>query len=155
MFNSEFGYLGRFSESDFVFPQNFFFMGGSGISFIPTIPLRGYLDQSIGNFEPGLNIPTGNVYTKFTAEIRYPISLNPQATVFALLFAEGGNVWRRFGDVNLADLKRSAGIGLRLFLPIIGLVGLDYGFGSDPVISRPGQANQGWNFIFTFGQFAR
>jgi len=155
MFNSEFGYLGRFSESDFVFPQNFFFMGGSGISFIPTIPLRGYLDQSIGNFEPGLNIPTGNVYTKFTAEIRYPISLNPQATVFALLFAEGGNVWRRFGDVNLADLKRSAGIGLRLFLPIIGLVGLDYGFGFDPVISRPGQANQGWNFIFTFGQFAR
>ncbi len=155
MFNSEFGYLGRFSESDFVFPQNFFFMGGSGISFIPTIPLRGYLDQSIGNFEPGLNIPTGNVYTKFTAEVRYPISLNPQATVFALLFAEGGNVWRRFGDVNLADLKRSVGIGVRLFLPIIGLVGLDYGFGFDPVISRPGQANQGWNFIFTFGQFAR
>ncbi len=155
MFNSEFGYLGRFSESDFVFPQNFFFMGGSGISFIPTVPLRGYLDQSIGNFEPGLNIPTGNVYTKFTAEIRYPISLNPQATVFALLFAEGGNVWSRFGDVNLADLKRSVGIGLRLFLPIIGLVGLDYGFGFDPVISRPGQANQGWNFIFTFGQFAR
>ncbi len=155
MFNSEFGYLGRFSESDFVFPQNFFFMGGSGISFIPTIPLRGYLDQSIGNFETGLNIPTGNVYTKFTAEIRYPISLNPQATVFALLFAEGGNVWRRFGDVNLADLKRSVGIGVRLFLPIIGLVGLDYGFGFDPVISRPGQANQGWNFIFTFGQFAR
>ncbi len=155
MFNSEFGYLGRFSESDFVFPQNFFFMGGSGISFIPTIPLRGYLDQSIGNFEPGLNIPTGNVYTKFTAEVRYPISLNPQATVFALLFAEGGNIWRRFGDVNLADLKRSVGIGVRLFLPIIGLVGLDYGFGFDPVISRPGQANQGWNFIFTFGQFAR
>ncbi len=155
MINSEFGYLGRFSESDFVFPQNFFFMGGSGISFIPTIPLRGYLDQSIGNFEPGLNIPTGNVYSKFTAEVRYPISLNPQATVFALLFAEGGNIWRRFGDVNLADLKRSVGIGVRLFLPIIGLVGLDYGFGFDPVISRPGQANQGWNFIFTFGQFAR
>lgn len=155
MFNSEFGYLGRFSEQDFVFPQNFFFMGGSGISFIPTIPLRGYLDQTIGNFEPGLSIPTGNVYTKFTAEIRYPISLNPQATVFALLFAEGGNVWRRFGDVNLADLKRSVGIGVRLFLPIIGLVGLDYGYGFDPVISRPGQANQGWNFIFTFGQFAR
>ncbi|PIO48805.1 MAG: outer membrane protein assembly factor BamA [[Chlorobium] sp. 445] len=155
MFNSEFGYLGRFNESDFVFPQNFFFMGGSGISFIPTIPLRGYLDQTIGNFEQGLQIPTGNVYSKFTAEIRYPISLNPQATVFALLFAEGGNVWRRFGDVNLADLKRSVGVGVRLFLPIIGLVGLDYGFGFDPVIARPGQANQGWNFIFTFGQFAR
>ncbi|KER09662.1 MAG: hypothetical protein HY22_09935 [[Candidatus Thermochlorobacteriaceae] bacterium GBChlB] len=155
LLSSEFGFLGKFNENDFIPFQNLFFMGGSGISFIPTIPLRGYDDQAIGPFSTELQRATGNFYTKFVSEIRYPISLNPQATVFALAFIEGGNIWARAGDVNFADLKRSAGVGVRLFLPIIGLVGLDYGFGFDRTLLRPDLPNQGWKFIFTFGQFAR
>jgi outer membrane protein insertion porin family len=72
-----------------------------------------------------------------------------------LLFAEAGNVYANASRANFADLKRAAGVGVRVFLPIVGLIGLDYGFGLDPVPSNPGRPNQGWNFIFTFGQFAR
>ncbi len=152
--NADFGALDRIGEGN-IPAVNFFFMGGSGISFLPTIPLRGYPDQGLGVFDPDLRIFTGNFYTKFQTELRYPISLNPQATVYVLLFAEAGNVYANASRANFADLKRAAGFGVRVFLPIVGLVGLDYGFGLDPVPSNPGRPNQGWNFIFTFGQFAR
>ncbi|MDX2127997.1 MAG: outer membrane protein assembly factor BamA [Chloroherpetonaceae bacterium] len=160
MLSAEGGYLGRFSENDFIPFINTFFMGNNGISFIPTIPLRGYEPQSIGALVAGRY--TGDLYTKFVSEIRYPLSLNPSAQVYVLAFAEAGNVWLRGNDVNLADLKRSAGIGVRIFLPIVGLVGFDYGFGFDTVpVDRDNNTgallrqNQGWKFIFTFGQFAR
>jgi outer membrane protein insertion porin family len=154
--NADFGALDRIGNRTSNIPAvNFFFMGGSGISFLPTIPLRGYPDQGLGVFDPDLRIFTGNFYTKFQTELRYPISLNPQATVYVLLFAEAGNVYANASRANFADLKRAAGVGVRVFLPIVGLIGLDYGFGLDPVPSNPGRPNQGWNFIFTFGQFAR
>jgi outer membrane protein insertion porin family len=153
--NSEFGSLETLRQNSVVPFINFYYMGGSGISFIPTIPLRGYPDQGLGVFNSLVGRFNGNAYTKFTTELRYPISLNPQATVFVLMFAEAGNVFQSSNRVNLNDLRRSLGVGVRLFLPIVGLIGLDYGYGFDRVPGNPGAPNQGWNFIFTFGQFAR
>lgn len=154
--NADFGALDAIGDRRGNIPAiNFFFMGGSGISFLPTVPLRGYPDQGVGVFDPELRVFTGNFYAKFQTELRYPISLNPQATVYALLFAEAGNIYQNAARANFADLKRAVGFGVRVFLPIVGLIGLDYGFGLDPAPSNPGRPNQGWNFIFTFGQFAR
>jgi outer membrane protein insertion porin family len=66
-------------------------------------------------------------------ELRYPLSLNPSATIYMLGFAEAGNTWNNYKDFNPLAVKRSAGIGVRIFLPMFGLMGLDYGFGFDPV----------------------
>jgi len=74
---------------------------------------------------------------KYTAELRYPISLNPSATVFVLGFAEAGNSWAGFKEFNPFQLKRSVGVGVRLFLPMFGLLGFDYGWGLDPIPGHP------------------
>ncbi|MBC8044910.1 MAG: BamA/TamA family outer membrane protein, partial [Rhizobacter sp.] len=154
--SSRFGYLGKFNESDYTPYINYFYMGGSGLSPLPTVQLRGYEDRTIGVFDPSINLYTGNVYTKFNAELRYPITLNPTASVWVLAFAEAGNLWARPRDVNLGDLKRSAGLGIRVLLPILGApIGLDYGYGFDAVPANPTRRQQGWVFTFSFGQFAQ
>ncbi|MBC8043733.1 MAG: outer membrane protein assembly factor BamA [Rhizobacter sp.] len=89
--SSRFGYLGKFNESDYTPYINYFYMGGSGLSPLPTVQLRGYEDRTIGVFDPSINLYTGNVYTKFNAELRYPITLNPTAGVWVCAFAEAGN----------------------------------------------------------------
>ena len=71
------------------------------------------------------------IFDKFNVELRYPISLNPSSTIYVLAFAEGGNAWQSFEDFNPFDLKRSAGLGLRVFLPMFGMLGFDYGLGFD------------------------
>jgi outer membrane protein insertion porin family len=83
-------------------------------------------------------------------ELRFPISLNPSATIYALGFMEGGNNWLGMRQFNPLTLKRSAGVGVRIFLPMFGLLGLDWGYGFDEVENEPG-ANGG-NFHFTIGQ---
>lgn len=75
-------------------------------------------------------VPTP-IFDKFSVELRYPISLNPSSTIYVLGFAEGGNAWQSFADFNPFDLKRSAGLGLRVFLPMFGMLGFDYGIGFD------------------------
>lgn len=157
--NTRLGHIGKFSSSDFVPFNSLFYMGGSGLSPLPTIQLRGYPDQSVGVYDAAIGRSTGNTFVKFGSELRYPITLNPSASVYVLAFAEAGNLWLRPGQVNLADLKRSAGFGVRVLLPILGApIGLDYGYGFDgvtnPNTGRIG-APQGWNFIFTFGAFAQ
>lgn len=149
------GYIGRFKNDDYIPYVNFFYMGGSGLSTLPTIPLRGYDDRSLGIYESSTELYTGFIYSKFSTEIRYPLTLNPSASVYVLAFAEAGNLWDKAANYNLADLKRSVGFGVRIYLPIIGLIGLDYGYGFDPVPKYPNRDNQGWNFMFTFGQFAQ
>ncbi|NTW50452.1 MAG: outer membrane protein assembly factor BamA, partial [Chlorobiales bacterium] len=104
---SQHGYIGRFSNNDYVPYINFFYMGGSGLSTLPTTQLRGYDDRSIGVYEPSTQLYTGRIYAKFSTEIRYPITLNPSASVYALAFAEAGNLWFDPTDYNLADMKRS------------------------------------------------
>ncbi|MBF0586828.1 outer membrane protein assembly factor BamA [Prosthecochloris sp. N3] len=145
------GYLGTFSDDDYFPYTESFYMGGSGLSSLSTVPLRGYDDRALGDLNDDTGLYTGRVYAKISTELRYPLTLSPSASVYALAFAEAGNLWTDYADFSYSDLKKSAGLGLRLYLPIIGLVGLDYGYGFDDV---PGGDSQDWKFIFSFGQFA-
>jgi len=125
------GYLGAYNKAKGVSPFERYAMGGSGLSGVNQIggisilALRGYEDRSISSAggDP--------IATKYTIELRYPISLNPQATFFALAFLEGGNTFPAFDKFNPFNVKRTAGIGIRVFLPMFGMLGLDYGLGFD------------------------
>lgn len=126
-----FGFMGAYSKTKGVTPFERFSLGGSGLTGVSQIggreiiALRGYNDNSI-------NSSSGDpLIAKYTLELRYPISLNPQATFFALLFAEAGNTYPTFKDFNPLNVKRSVGVGVRAFLPMFGMLGLDYGFGFD------------------------
>ena len=90
------------------------------------------------------------MYNKYVMELRYPVSLNPQATIFVLGFVEGGNNFGSFKDYNPFNIKRSAGFGARIFMPAFGLLGIDWGYGFDPL--RPGDKKSGGQFHFTIGQ---
>jgi len=147
------GYLSPFNKNDYIPYTDYFYMGGSGMSTLPTIPLRGYPDRSVGQlFANETNLYGGKAYSKFTAEIRYPLSLSGAASIYALTFAEAGGLWGSASAINYGELKKSAGLGLRLYLPIIGQIGIDYGYGFDAVASDPSKKRQGWNFLFSFGQ---
>jgi outer membrane protein insertion porin family len=109
-----------------------------------NIPLRGYPNQSLSAQDGG------SIYNKYSLELRYPVSLGEQAKIFALTFIEGGASYNSFRDFDPFQLKRSAGIGVRLFMPQFGLLGIDFGHGFDPV---PGQSTKhGWETHFIFGQ---
>lgn len=87
---------------------------------------------------------------RFTAELRFPIAPNP--TIFGLFFAEAGNVWESFGESNISDLKRSVGLGARLFMPLLGIIGVDFGYGYD-YFDEFGNREGNWKIHFKFGQF--
>ncbi|NTU58168.1 MAG: outer membrane protein assembly factor BamA [Chlorobiaceae bacterium] len=147
------GILSTFNKNDYIPYTEYFYMGGSGMSSLPTIPLRGYPDRSVGNlFEGETDLYGGKVYSKFTTELRYPLTLDPSASIYALAFFEAGNLWQDTASINFSELKKAAGVGLRLYLPIIGQIGIDYGYGFDAVPSRASKDKQGWNFTFSFGQ---
>jgi outer membrane protein insertion porin family len=95
------------------------------------------------------NAYAGNVYDKFSVELRYPVVLQAQSTIYALAFLEGGNSWSDIRDFNPFSIKRSAGIGVRVLLPIVGMLGIDWGYGFDPVGT---QKKGGSNFHFVIGQ---
>jgi outer membrane protein insertion porin family len=113
-----------------------------------VIALRGYDNGSLtpNNSE---NVPSGNVYSKLTFELRYPFTLNPQATIYGLMFLEAGNAWYELKDYNPFKMHRSAGVGLRANLPMFGLLGIDWAYGFDPV---PGRDAHGSQFHFVMGQ---
>ncbi len=146
-----YGFLGYYSKSVGFSPFERFYMGGSGISgfqnFVAReiIALRGYPDNTISSNggDP--------ICARYTMELRYPISLNPQATIFVLGFAEAGNTWTNFKTFNPFQVKRSAGFGLRVFLPMFGLLGIDYGWGFDNIPGNPGIGNGKGQFHFTIG----
>ncbi len=146
-----YGFLGYYSKSVGFSPFERFYMGGSGISgfqnFVAReiIALRGYPDNSISS---QFGDP---ICSRYTMELRYPISLNPQATIFILGFAEAGNTWTSFNKFNPFQVKRSAGVGLRVFLPMFGLLGVDYGWGFDAVPGNPSVGNGKGQFHFTIG----
>lgn len=125
---------------------DFFFMGGSGLSLGTS--LRGYDDRDVGP-QSGSYALGGKTMFKQSLELRYPIVRNP--TIYVLGFAEGGNVWSRFEDTNPSDLRRSVGFGARLFMPFIGMIGLDYGYGIDNYDSR-GLRYGRWLPHFQFGR---
>jgi outer membrane protein insertion porin family len=165
---AEFGALGFYNE-DLGYPIfEKFNMGGSGLSGYniygeDVIPLRGYPDGSLtprirwkkdDNPNNDQTISNGNVYSRYYAELRYPITLNPSATLYGLVFFEGGNVWSEWDQFNPFSVKRSAGLGIRAFLPMFGLLGFDWGYGFDPLYNEQGfekRAPKG-EFHFIIGQ---
>jgi len=146
---SEFGFKGLYNRNIGPAPFEGFNMGGDGLMTynlygMETIALRGYEN---GSLTPNNG---GNIYDKFTFELRYLISPNPQATLYALTFFESGNAWHDFETYNPFDVYRSAGVGIRIFLPMFGKLGVDWGYGFDDVPNHPG-ANKG-QFHFIIGQ---
>ncbi len=150
---AHFGYLGHYNDDLGPSPFEGFDLGGDGmvgynLYGYDIIALRGYDN---GSLTPRLNgLKSGNVYSRMFIELRYPISLNPSATVYVLGFLEGGNAWYSIDDFNPFLVKRSAGIGLRAFLPMFGLLGIDWGYGFDPVNGTYDQSRS--QFHFTMGQ---
>jgi outer membrane protein insertion porin family len=149
------GFLGFYNKDIGVSPFERYYLGGDGLSNWSidgreVIAMRGYENLSLTQTNSAGNFIGSSIFNKFTAELRYPISLNPMATIYALTFVEAGNTWGRFQDYNPYDLKRSAGFGVRIFLPMFGLLGLDWGYGFDDVPGRP-DAN-GSRFHFSIGQ---
>ena len=155
MARAQFGYLGYYNRNWGYSPFEGFRVGGDGMSGYDTygseiVSLRGYenysltpqatADSATGNYY------AGNVYDKFTVELRYPVILQPQSTIYALLFLEGGNCWADIRDFNPFQIKRSAGVGVRVFLPMIGLLGVDWGYGFDDPVNGKSQ------FHFVIGQ---
>ncbi|MBT8218362.1 MAG: outer membrane protein assembly factor BamA [Bacteroidia bacterium] len=128
------GLIGFYNRDIGTTPFDRFQLGGDGLSNRQTgfqgfeiISLRGYDVEDIEASESG----GAAAYDKFTVELRYPFSTNPQSTIFAMLFVQGGNAWTSLRDFNPFDIRRSAGVGVRIFLPMFGTLGFDYGFGFD------------------------
>ena len=150
---AQFGYLAYYNKDIGPSPFEGFDVGGDGMTGYniygyETIALRGYENSSL---TPRVNgMKAGNIYTKLTVELRHPITLNPSATVFALAFLEAGDAWYSIDQFNPFNSKRSAGFGIRAFLPMFGLLGIDWGYGFDDVPGFP-DANKS-NFHFTIGQ---
>ena len=156
MARAQFGYLGYYNRNWGYSPFEGFRVGGDGMSGYDTygseiVSLRGYENYSLtpladSDYTTG-NYYAGNVYDKFTVELRYPVILQPQSTIYALLFLEGGNAWADIRKFNPFQIRRSAGVGVRVFLPMIGLLGVDWGYGFD---NHDG--NGGSQFHFVIGQ---
>ncbi|MBQ6287425.1 MAG: outer membrane protein assembly factor BamA [Bacteroidales bacterium] len=140
MGRAQFGYLGYYNRKWGYSPFEGFRVGGDGMSGYDSygsdiIALRGYENYSLTPWEvtpySTSGYYAGNVYDKFTMEFRYPVILQPQSTIFVLGFLEGGNCWADIQKFNPLQIKRSAGFGVRVFLPMIGLLGVDWGYGFD------------------------
>lgn len=143
-----FGFLGTYNKSLGQSPFERFYMGGVYLSGYlldgrEIVNLRGYDDLSLTMPSDRVGAP---VISKYGAELRYPISLNPQATIFALAFAEGGRTWTDFSDYNPFNLYKSVGAGLRIFLPMFGLLGFDYGWRLNDVPNAPNMAPGQFHF---------
>lgn len=154
-----FGFLGEYNSFVPASPFERFKLGGDGMQsyqFLQgsdIIGLRGYQNFSIipigTNYNENTN-PGSTIYNKYTFELRHPVIASQSATIFVLAFAEGGNVWNNFDQFNPFNVRRSVGVGARIFLPIFGLLGLDYGYGFDKIPGIP-DANRG-QFHFSISQ---
>ncbi len=156
MSRAQFGYLGYYNRKWGYSPFEGFLVGGDGMSGYSTygsevISLRGYENYSLTplqatSYNSNGTAYAGNVYDKFTVELRYPVVLQPSSTIYALAFLEGGNCWADIRNFNPFQIKRSAGLGVRVYLPMIGLLGVDWGYGFDSTDDKKSQ------FHFVIGQ---
>ncbi|MBP5680280.1 MAG: outer membrane protein assembly factor BamA [Bacteroidales bacterium] len=150
---SDMGFLGHYNKYK-KSPFDSYYMGGDGNSYYSSsyiteyIPLRGYENGAITGGYPTSEVAT--CYTRFVAELRYPFMLESSSTIYGLAFAEAGNAWTSFKYFNPFALKRSLGAGVRIFLPMIGMLGIDWGYGFDPCFGS--KTNSGSNFHFVIGQ---
>ena len=147
--NAEFGFLGAYNQDRGIPPFERYYLGGDGLGSFSldgreVIALRGYPNQSLSNID-------GNpIYNKFSMELRYPITLKQLASIYAISFVEGGEVYDNFRNYNPFKLNRSAGVGLRIFMPAFGLLGIDFAYGFDPILG--GIQPNGWETHFIIGQ---
>ena len=157
---AEFGSLSSYNNDVGDVPFERFFLGGDGLGNFTLdgrdiIQLRGYENQALTPVDPLTGQQEGALmYNKFSLELRYPFTLKPSASIYALAFLEGGNAFNNFQEYKPFQLKRSAGVGLRIFMPAFGLLGIDFGYGFDEDL-RPqsfGQGPNGWETHFIIGQ---
>jgi outer membrane protein insertion porin family len=153
------GFLGAYDDAVGVAPFERTQLGGDGINNqqfafagVDIVSMRGY---EIGEIEANISPITGAevatpIFSKYTMELRYPLSLNPSSTIFVLAFAQAGNAWRVSRDFNPFDLKRSAGFGARVFLPMFGTLGFDWGYGFDKDFTNPETKPSTFNIILGF-----
>ncbi len=150
MARAKYGFIGAYNNDIGVMPFDHFFLGGDGMAGYynfdgrEQIGFRGYTNASLTQGGSGGSGAT--IYNKNTLELRYPLSLNPSATIFVLGYAEAGNTWMGFGDFAPFNLYRSAGVGVRIFLPIFGVLGLDWGYGFDEVPGMPSAGGSQFHF---------
>ncbi|QQQ27440.1 outer membrane protein assembly factor BamA [Chryseobacterium indoltheticum] len=140
--SAEMGFMDGYNKELGAPPFERFYVGGTGLfggrfDGRELIPLRGYENASTygGQAEDITQRGGGTIYNRFTLELRYPISLNQTAKIYALTFAEGGNVWNSWGNYNPFQLKRSVGVGVRVYMGAFGLIGFDFAYGFDKTIS--------------------
>ncbi|WP_379089359.1 BamA/TamA family outer membrane protein [Pedobacter sp. UC225_65] len=156
---AQFGFLGSYNSAVGQSAFERFKLGGDGMQgfdFLQgseLIAMRGYSNNSV--VPVGANINNAQtsgspIFTKYVMELRYPVINSQQATAFVTAFAEGGNTWNKFSDYNPFNVRRSLGIGAKIFLPIFGLLGIDYGYGFDKIPGIP-DANKG-QFHFSIAQ---
>ena len=148
--HAEFGFLGAYNPDRGNIPFERYFLGGDGLQQYAmdgreTIALRGYENQSLSSRDGS------TVYNKFSLELRYPITLKPSASIYALSFLEAGNGYDNFREFNPFNSKRSAGFGVRIFMPAFGLLGIDFGYGFDSEVPNDLNPN-GWETHFIIGQ---
>ena len=147
---ADFGFLGAYNQDRGNIPFERFFLGGDGMVNYSmdgreTIALRGYENQSLSSRDGSI------IYNKFSIELRYPITLKPTASIYALTFLEAGNGYDSFRSFDPFNSKRSTGVGVRIFMPAFGLLGIDFGYGFDNVNPNLTEPN-GWETHFVIGQ---
>lgn len=149
---AQFGFLGYYNKDIGVTPFDRFFLGGDGLSGYNNmdgreiLAMRGYANESLTpNYVNNSNLG-GVIYDKFTLELRYPLSLNPSATIYVMGYLEGGNSWDSFANFRPFEIYKTAGVGVRVFLPMFGLLGLDWGYGFDDVPGMPDAGGSQFHF---------
>ena len=148
--HAEFGFLGAYNNERGIIPFERYYLGGDGLAQYALdgremVALRGYENQSLSSTDGS------TVYNKFSLELRYPITLKPSASIFALSFLEAGNGYNNFREFNPFNSKRSAGFGVRIFMPAFGLLGIDFGYGFDSALENDLNPH-GWETHFIIGQ---
>ncbi|MFT7330575.1 MAG: outer membrane protein insertion porin family [Roseivirga sp.] len=149
MSNAEMGFLGSYDKKVGDSPFERYFVGGDGLATFQldgreTVGLRGYENSRLSTIEGG------TIYNKFQLEMRYPVTLKPSASIYLLGFVEAGNSYSGFENYDPFKVKRSAGLGVRIFMPAFGLLGIDFAHGFDPL---PGtNIKSGWQTHFIIGQ---
>jgi outer membrane protein insertion porin family len=154
---AEMGFLNGYNKQLGAPPFERFYVGGTGLmggryDGRELVPLRGYENASSsgGSAEDVTPYGGATIYNRFALELRYPISMNQTAKIYALSFLEGGNAYNSFGNYNPFQLKRSAGFGLRVYMGAFGLIGFDFAYGFDKTLS--GSEPSGWKTHFLMNQ---
>lgn len=147
--STEFGFLGAYNNDRGIPPFERFYVGGDGLGSYSldgreVIQLRGYPNQALSSRDGD------NIFNKFSLEMRYPITLKQLASIYVLTFIEGGASYDGFRNYNPFSVSRSAGVGLRIFMPAFGLLGIDFAYGYDPILG--GNTPNGWETHFIIGQ---